>query len=299
MPKLKTEPIDRKSIEQYLAEEDDFAFEVKCLRELRKRAVKVGHAGTYSDPVTNKNRQFDFRVEVDHGYARIALAVESKNLKPNFPLIISRLERLPEEAFHQILIPSAEEEVEDGPFGISRVSSLKTIFPSESMDVKTPNSLYELKEMVGKSTVQVGRMISGDLHGDDSEVYEKWAQAVGSAYGLISDAAHSFADSESKVKAYYFLPVVVVPDQMLWIVDYSSQGEILDGPKKVDETTFFLAYSPWKMGQLFSYNISHLHFVTLTGLGSLVDRLIVNERYVKRIFSITPEIEDQEGGEIK
>jgi hypothetical protein len=283
MPKLKSDTIDKNTILQYLVDNDDFAFEVRCLRELRKRQLKVSHAGTYSDPVTNKNRQFDFRLELDHDLFRIAIALECKNLKPNFPLLISRLPRLEQEAFHQLLIPSVDEPEASDFFGSLRTSPRKILFPSETVFLQAPHCPYAEGEMVGKSTVQIGRHVSGELYGDDSEVYEKWAQAVSSAYGLIEDAAHSFSESHEEIMAYFILPVVVVPDHMLWVMDYSTAGDILGEPKTTDETAFFLNYSPWKMGQLFSYVISHLHFVTLTGLSALLDRL-GNGHYVSKIF---------------
>lgn len=284
MPKLKSDTIDKDAILQYLAENDDFAFEVRCLRELRQRQLKVFHAGTYSDPVTNKNRQFDFRLELDQGLFRVAIALECKNLRPNFPLLISRLPRLEQEAFHQLLIPTADEPEVSDFFGRLRRNPRKILFPSETVSLQAPHCPYAEGEMVGKSTVQIGRQVSGELHGDDSEVYEKWAQAVSSAYGLIEDAVHSFSESVESIMAYFILPVVVVPNHMLWVIDYSTAGDILDEPKTTDETAFFLNYSPWKMSQFFSYTISHLHFVTVTGLSLLLDRLLRDSQYISKIF---------------
>jgi hypothetical protein len=269
MAKLDSEPVDKPLIQQYLAENDDFAFEIRCLRELRKRPLTIEHAGTYSDPVTNKSRQFDIRVRVDHDYRQIALAVECKNLKSNFPLVVSRLPRTSHEAFHHLLIP-----------GDSRL-----LRPSESRSILAPGSFYKENHMVGKSTVQVGRTKDSKLlHGDDSEVHDKWAQAVSSAYELISDAADKVASPETGIVAVFVLPVVVVPNQMLWVVDYSTDGDLIGEPNRIEETDFFLDHSPWRMGQFFSYTVSHLHFVTLNGLLSLADRLVANPKFINTIF---------------
>jgi hypothetical protein len=105
MAKLKADPINKIDIQSYLAGNDDFVFEMRCLRGLQNRPVSVSHAGTYSDPVTNKNRQFDFRVKIAIQDYAISLAVECKNLKPNFPLMISRVPRTINEAFHELLLP--------------------------------------------------------------------------------------------------------------------------------------------------------------------------------------------------
>lgn len=108
MAKLKSDAITMADIQGYLSANDDFAFELRCLRELRKRPIIIFHGGTYSDPVTGKNRQFDFRLELKpEKQLRVNIPLECKNLKANFPLLVSRVPRLASEAFHHILAPRA------------------------------------------------------------------------------------------------------------------------------------------------------------------------------------------------
>ena len=285
MAKLKSDMVTAPTIEQYLAENDDFAFEIRCLQQLRKSpALNVAHGGTYSDPVTGKSRQFDFRIQFSPLPAlRIAVALECKNLKPNFPLIISRLPRLKEEAFHQLLVQRAEDTPPSNGWVVSVVSR-RLLTPSDTITIGAPRSPYVEREMVGKSTAQVGKSINDEFYSDDSEVYEKWAQAVSSAYGLISEAHHSFYGREDHDEAYFFVPVVVVPDNTLWVVDYLADGTVAGKPHTVDETAFFIDHSPSTKGQTFSYTISHIHFVTLTALDSFIGRHLVNSNFHRSLL---------------
>jgi hypothetical protein len=54
MAKLKPVAIDQSTLQQYVASDDDFGFEVKILHDLKNLPhVQVAHAGTDSYPVTN------------------------------------------------------------------------------------------------------------------------------------------------------------------------------------------------------------------------------------------------------
>ena len=85
----------------YLNSESDFAFEIRAIKELQK-AGDVLHGGTYMDAITGKPRQFDIRVTISKDRCVIRLAVECKNLKTTFPLLVSCLLRRDDEAFQHI-----------------------------------------------------------------------------------------------------------------------------------------------------------------------------------------------------
>jgi hypothetical protein len=275
MAKLKPTPIDSSTLERYLATEDDFAFEFTCFRELNGiPGLRISHGGSYSDPVTNLNRQYDLRVRIELDQEVISLAIECKNLKPNFPLLISRVMRRKSECFH-LVTPNASQNT----LGIKRM-----LGPSRET-VGFPKSMYNNATFVGKSTVQVGVTQSGgDLHGSDSEVHDRWAQAIASAYSLISEAARELLDREDEdVWRHVILPVLVVPDGVLWACDYDESGN--RGPAhQADEIEFFLEHSPWKIAQNFTYTISHLHFVTKTGLRRLINRIREDGGYQREMF---------------
>src|SRR5437660_6758910 len=101
---LKDEAIRSSDISEYLQSEDDFAFELEVLRSCQVGGFEVRHGGAYQDPVTRKDRQFDIRLMGHKDRSVIKLAIECKNLKPNFPLLVSRIPRLPEESVHDIVL---------------------------------------------------------------------------------------------------------------------------------------------------------------------------------------------------
>lgn len=164
MPRLKSDPITESKIRQYLAEKDDFAFELHCLRELNKRTMRIEHGGTYPDPVTGKSRQFDFRLMIRRRDGRrISVALECKNLKPNFPLLVSRVPRITSEAFHQTLIRESDRAI------VARIRPIAC----GTRAYRGPISSYPLGEHVGKATAQIGESFSSvELYADDSEVHE-------------------------------------------------------------------------------------------------------------------------------
>jgi hypothetical protein len=61
MAKLKRDPINARDLEDFVANNSDFDFEMKVLAKLRSLDFECEHSGTYQDPVTHKARQFDIR----------------------------------------------------------------------------------------------------------------------------------------------------------------------------------------------------------------------------------------------
>jgi hypothetical protein len=87
VPKLNTKPIEAADLSEYLKSDDDFQFELEIFRScLKGGASSVEHGGTYQNPVTKKDRQFDIRMAVQKEQCLLKLAIECKNLKTNFPL---------------------------------------------------------------------------------------------------------------------------------------------------------------------------------------------------------------------
>jgi hypothetical protein len=56
MAKLKPDPITAKHLEDFVANDSDFAFEMKVLAQLRNLEFDCKHSGTYQDPVSDKIR---------------------------------------------------------------------------------------------------------------------------------------------------------------------------------------------------------------------------------------------------
>jgi hypothetical protein len=253
MAKLKPDPITAKQLEDFVANDSDFAFEMKVLTELRNLEFDCEHSGTYRDPVSEKTRQFDIRASKKQNMCTLALAVECKNLRLNNPLLLSAVPRIAAESFHDLLV--------------FRVGY--TISSSSVHTLKGNDSAYTQGDMVGKKTDQVGLNDLGALVSDDNSTFEKLNQAVNSCKDLVERFTFNSAPPHTRAIA----PVLVVPSGLLWQVDYADNGKILKPPHNVDKTTLFLNHT-WSVdrgphGPL-HYRLSHIELVTLGALPNAV-----------------------------
>jgi hypothetical protein len=257
MAKLKSTPITQKDLEEFIASGSDFAFEMKVLSLLRKMGFNSSHSGTYQDPVTKKIRQFDLRASKIEGDYLLMLAVECKNLRPNFPLLISAVPRTIYEAFHEIVkyAPSPE---------FMKPTTM-------TVPVVGNRTMYAVHEMVGKRTDQVGRTDSNtELISDDATTFDEISQAINSSEDLVTDCLANTARPYLRV----VVPILVVPSGALWQVDYDQDGNITTSARRVSEATLFIDHSWGTMvgitGRV-NYRISHLHIITVDSLERTVN----------------------------
>jgi hypothetical protein len=257
MPKARPDRILEKDIIEFVEQDSDFGFEMKVLNQLRSLNFECSHSATYQDPVTDLIRQFDIRAQKQIRNCTLKLSVECKNLRENCPLLLSSVPRTSVESFHQIM-------------------SQLTSHLRGAMTVQTvePSNIYKPGEMVAKKTDQIGREQSGDLFSDDSGTFEKLNQALNSSRDVVQSAAS--ADGPAPLHVV-IVPVLVVPDELLWQVDYGEDGALLVPPRKVERVSLLIDYT-WKVSGRFQndlrYRLSHLEVVTLSALQKvLVDCL--------------------------
>jgi hypothetical protein len=82
----------------------DFGFEMRVVQAPRQTGLSdVSHSETYDDPLQNKKRQYDVRASRRIGTHNLLLAVECKNLKLNYPLVIHRSARPQNQSFHYVV----------------------------------------------------------------------------------------------------------------------------------------------------------------------------------------------------
>ncbi|MDO8031924.1 hypothetical protein O3297_00720 [Janthinobacterium sp. SUN128] len=256
-PKRPNEPITKADLEKFIATQHDFALELYVYNLTRKLGFETAHAGSYTDQITGKTRQFDVRANRSCGREfHVHFAIECKSLQPSFPLLISQIPRLPAESYISILHSSYIS------FGPPRVASSPRI---ERLDGF--KSLYPPNDYVGKASTQVG--INGKAFiSNDSEIFEKWGQAISSASDLIANAI--WLEHRKSI----IIPVLVVPDDTLWAANYAEDGSPDGGPTQVNEVKFFIGDVKKFDNPVFSYPISHLHIVTKLGLSKLLERFI-------------------------
>jgi hypothetical protein len=272
--KLNDKPIEKQDLVEYLKSHDDFQFELDVFRLCLAGGAVVEHGGIYRDPVTKKDRQFDIRMLVRRRQLLVRLAIECKNLKTNHPLLVSRIPRRAEENFHEIVLS----------YRRSSQSLLSGTPSTEEIRVQGPAGMFEVGKLVGKSTAQVGRTLSGDLITGDAEVYEKWAQALASAFDLVAESVDDYRLTATPAAATVVIPILVVADGTLWTVDYSADGLVIAEPATADKCEIFLGkeINTGVMGV--SYTFSHLLVFTKSSFDGYLDRLMTNDLYWDRIF---------------
>jgi hypothetical protein len=266
---LETNPITAADLSEYLRTQDDFAFELEILQLCLRGAFAVEHGGTYQDLVTAKDRQFDIRMVDFRENFVIRLAIECKNLKTNFPLLVSCVPRRTQESFHDIVI--SRRSLPGNPVMGTGVRTVR----AEGSD-----TIFKADKLVGKSTAQVGKA-KGELVISDAEVYEKWSQALGSAFDLVLSSARDYETTGTNAAATVILPLLVVPDSTLWTVDYSVEGKQQGDPKPSTSCELFIGKT---IDTGLRYAVSHLLIFTKTKFDGLLDRIATNDKYWKSIF---------------
>ena len=255
-----TDIITKEHLEEFIATQDDFALELYVYDLARRAGFNPTHAGSYVDPSTGKARQFDVQASRACGdNFHIHFAVECKALRPSFPLLVSQIPRIRAESFLHIM--SSRGSGEDG----------LSIYPQTRI-LTDGASLYPLSEFVGKALSQVGFNGEGKLHSKDSEVFEKWGQAIASSNQLIKRAASLNKSMQKPLQKSAVLPVLVVPDGTLWVVNYSGLGDHTE-PAQAQEAKYFIGSTQTiDEGQSVTLILSHLHIVTKNGLEKLLLR---------------------------
>jgi hypothetical protein len=262
--------ITQADIEEYLVTQSDFDLELFVDRSLQERGFTTSHGGSYFDSISGKNRQYDVRAYTYiEPHCGIFLSVECKSLSNTFPLIVSRVPRPDDDAYHELVRTWGRKE--NGEYFRDSVRSSPRM------------PLYKAGDAVGKKTVQVGRDI--DKHGIDSkcftasdgETFDKWSQALSSAVDQV-EATQELRGANGTGHFYsLILPILVVSEDSLWVVDYSDAGP--SAPQRVQETTLFVDRT-YEMPQRDPHQphrvlkVTHLHIFTRSGFTDFLARLM-------------------------
>lgn len=273
--RLRKDPIGVDTLEEYLISASDFAFELRIFEMLTAKEISCVHSGQYKDPDTRKFREFDLRAQVTRGFVTLAAAIECKSIGRHFPLLVSCVPRSELEAVHQVFIHEPTPEEPRGLFPMPLVVSEG----KEGVDVR-PSQIYPVGGSVGKSTAQVGRRETKDaeIHVNDAEFFEKWSQALQSLDDLVYEVANEEfirARWDGKLHVGLALPIVVVPNETLWSVNYESNGRRIGEPAQTDRVSIYIgrSYHHFATGSL---NISHLEVMTEAGLDHFCDTYLAD-----------------------
>ena len=260
---LKDEPLTKEDILRFVKEQSsDFAFEMEILRMVTQICgpEKTKWGGLYCDPNTKKQREFDIVTEkVFSRNQRAKLAIECKHLSENCPLVIFCTPRTEKEN-----VLSQLNWIDHSP---------TTYFSHYASKTGKAYDFYPVGKHVGRSLKQIGKDSQNGLKSikGDSEIYDKWSQALSSSHNMLEEVL--LRGTLDKMAQILFLPIVVVPDKTLWQVKYSDNG-VLDGePEQVDSIDYWVDVSYSFLGKFeeLNFQISHLHFLTKTGLQALIE----------------------------
>ena len=303
MAKLKKDTLKKENILDFLEIESSFQFEIKVLNTLNDffnkdrvfKNYKQNHGGIYIDPITNKPREFDIRVEADfttdtideyRGINRnIKLAVECTNLKDYNPLVFHSTRREYFEKFHYLI---AQKKWNASLSHRIRHDNIKSVVWCKK--IKGKYSPYA-NDFVGKSSCILG--INEDqkdknkrFSTNDAAFYSKLMQSLNSAEQFIE--IPQYLDTTAIKDSFMaIIPIVVVPNNCLWDVqykDYKGKEKIVGEPINTDHIqylynkefyinycsneTFKPEYSQHKV----PFAFSHVDIVTLKGLTELLKK---------------------------
>jgi len=281
MPKLKNESIQKEDLVEYLDSYSDFNFELSVLKMLRDNDINCDHGGLYEDPVTGKSREFDIRATKTISNYRIRLAIECKNIKENFPVLVSCVPRHPKESYHQIAIV--------GELRPNDVYNVSALYESRAriISIKDQYSIYKCHEPVGKSTAQVGRGLDDKITVNDGELYDKWSQSLSSSSDLVSEMYwDGDEDDESNLYLSTVIPIVVIPNGRLWQTVYDEGGNRTQDPLPSDRCSCFVD-KDYELGTKMAGArmwISHIELMTFDGLCSFINSNLKTEDGINKIF---------------
>ncbi|HWN94052.1 MAG TPA: hypothetical protein VNT99_03380 [Methylomirabilota bacterium] len=272
-------PSDIRSV---VTKEDDFGHEMRIGQLIRGvPGIQMKHGGTYTDPVTQKPRQFDYRCALTKGSARLALAIECKNLSPSVPLVMCGTKRQEAEAFHDLI------EARNGNFRrrTATVVGLSCVTRRASKE----DTYCSPGMFVAKSIVRIQADKNPMTRTSDADIYDKWSQAISSSIGL-AEAACTFPTGATPPKfVVSILPIVVVPDHVMWAASYDERGEIPEDPSEIDRCKLFVAkeieLGEEKTPLYHRFTFSHVHFFSLTGFGAFLSGMAENNQVWSSLFT--------------
>ena len=148
---------------------------------------------------------------------------------------------------------------------------------AKRVPIKGIQSGYEELNPVGKNCDQVGRKAfeNNAIIGNDADVYDKISQAINASYDLIK-RAHYAANKAIDVFTMV-VPVLVVPNDRIWAVEYKKSGEIETPPEPVGNVEYYINKSWVVRDNIIKdfqrrYCLSHLEIVQLDNLPEMINK---------------------------
>lgn len=273
MTRPKSGTVGKADLIAFVDSHSDFGFELSVLRMLRAGGLSCEHGGLYEDPVTRKPRQFDIRASVSHQNYRVRLAVECKNVREDFPVLVSCVPRVERESYHQIAV------MRERPYGVLQSRATPVSITGE-------NSLYRPRQAVGKSTIQVSKSPEGTISGSDNELYDKWGQCLCSANDLVREMYWDGDGRNGGTSYSMTIPFVVIPSGRLWTVNFDEDGIRVSDPEPSDRCSCFVDKdyeigTPPLGARIW---LSHVEIVTREGMRKFMETYLEEQAMIQLLF---------------
>jgi hypothetical protein len=281
LAKLNTsKAITGEDIKSFVDRSNDFSFEMQVLNTMSKMKFDCSHSGSYCDFVSKKIRQFDIRASRRNGDRAVYLAIEAKNLGAHNPLLIYGVPREQKEATFDIMCRTSEAQY--GAFPSTKHRSAQADSNCWISTIPESYSIYrtaineDKSHLTGKSMDQIGNY-GGEIKGADQEVFEKCSQAISSITYVISREYKTIKESYDQSSPTYlaFVPIVVIPDNTLWVAEFDALGNKIGVPYKTRHIPFYVDHkvelSPYLGAE---YSVTHLEVVEVGYLPSLMRRYL-------------------------
>jgi hypothetical protein len=281
-------------IKKFLQEEEsDFAFELKTLRLLTSRGlVQVEHGGVYDDPISQKARQFDIRATMKSKAEKaqpnyVRLAIECKNIRSHSPVLVSCVPRKRQESYHSVAW--LNNHAVGSPDPVARLGLIDG--RASNHIVFDPHSIYKKGEPVGKAYSQISRAKTGTggLTDDDARFFDRISQAMSSVAGVIRSMYWDGDDDKTSAFALATaIPIVVVPDGRLWMVNYADDGRQNGDPTQADRCPIYVdkRYLMGSGGGQVAFYVSHVELLTSTGLDRFISEYVASATTIEKLFPI-------------
>lgn len=283
-----------------LKENSDFSFEMRVLNEVNKQGYKTEHSGTYLDPYTGMNREFDIRAtKMIDDDKEVRLSIECKNISSDVPVVIHSVPNSKLKSYHTLIIEFEDivkelEEKESAHSGFAppimtnflkgaAMASIKVEYSTDASS-NVYKSNYSDFEYIGKSIDKIAIKNKGQKNEkfilNDEEIYNKYSQAINSVCDLIKDTDKK---TDYPAPQYFIQPVFVVPDNSLLEIQYNDKGEIVEGsPKNVNRVPLYIGknFSERELGRpCVDHEIRYLEVVTESGLKALLESYESNKDF--------------------
>lgn len=288
MGKLNETPISVDDIKNFLKRApdsesglNDFSFELEvCKAIIDAGETDIKSGGIYFDHDLKHNREYDIRLKINLPQKNIYfhLAIECKNVQANYPLIVATSPRVKKESFLQFwsFVGRHSQKRENGVLIENRFIGHDILVDQENNPI-----FYPKAENVGRKCFQLGKHVDLKLGfiESESQCYDKWTQAFSSLTGMLHDACDWFLAQENDKGFVYgnhiFLPILIVPDEKLWCIGYSTPDTTSE-PCQKNHIALFADrnyYINGPRGGIRPYTVSHLEIMTLSGLQEFIKKV--------------------------